>query len=107
MDTQQDDTVKRKVEEQLQVIKSSMPATYRAIQAKAQEIGAKAYGLVRRAAGGEAGCFWACERGHVVGTPIGDVELERDVALLLLQFGSAHVCMWGRAALAGGGDGSR
>jgi hypothetical protein len=85
------------MEEKLRVIREQMPETYKAIQAKAVER-SDAYGLVRRGLRGEANCFWACERGHVVGTPFAGHEIERDVAHLMVQFGATFVCLWGAAA---------
>ena len=84
------------VEASLALIKSEMPETYKAINAKAKDVGKAAFGLVRRAIKGEANCFWACERGHVVGTPFAMQEIERDVAQLMVQFGATFVCIWGR-----------
>lgn len=78
------------------VIKAQMPETYKSIQAKANRVGRLAFALVRRALKGEPNCFWACERGHVVGTPFRDDEIERDIAQLMVQFGTTSVCIWGR-----------
>lgn len=94
------------VEEGLATIRAQMPETYKSVQAKAAEIGKGAFGLVRRSLKGEANCFWACERGHVVGTPFKDQEITRDVAQLMVQFGSTFVCLWGRDAAAGGANGA-
>jgi hypothetical protein len=92
----------------LELIKGQMPETYKSVQAKAQAVGPAAYALVRRSLRGEANCFWAMERGQVVGTPFNDQEISRDVAQLLVQFGSTFVCIWGKPACepAGGGDGA-
>lgn len=86
------------VEERLALIKGEMPQTYRSIQAKAQEIGKSAFGLVRRGLRGEANCFWACERGQVVGTPFAGHEIERDVARNMVSYGCTFVCIWGQQA---------
>jgi hypothetical protein len=94
------------VEEQVATIKAQMPETYKAIQAKAQAIGRGAFGLVRRALKGEENCFWACERGIVVGTPFAEHEIQADVARLMVQFGASFVCIWGKEAAAGGIDGA-
>lgn len=88
------------------LIKAAMPETYKSIRAKAREIGSGAYTLVRQGLRGKAGCFWACERGNVVGTPFADHEIQRDVAQLMVQFGSTFVCIWGGPPAAGGGDGA-
>jgi hypothetical protein len=76
-----------------------MPETYKSVQ---EGGGGRqgAFALVRRALKGEANCFWACERGHVVGTPFADDEIERDIAQLMVQFGSTFVCIWGKEASA-------
>jgi hypothetical protein len=94
------------VEEGLARIKGQMPETYKSIQVKAASAGKVAFALVRRGLRGEANCFWACERGHVVGTPFSDQEVTRDVAQLLVQFGGTFVCIWGKESLPGGSDGS-
>src|SRR5437764_5571219 len=78
----------------IQLIKASMPQTFKSIQAKAAEIGNAAYGLVRRGLRGEANCFWACERGNVVGTPFANSEIERDVAQMMVQFAPTFVVIW-------------
>lgn len=98
MDTWTADEARQRVDEGLALIKSGMPETYKAVQAKAGEIGAAAFALVRRALRGEPGCFWACERGHVVGTPFAGQPIEREVAQLLVQFGASFVCIWGQPA---------
>lgn len=91
------------VKEGLATIKGSMPETYKAIQSKSEEVGPLAFALVRRALRGESNCFWACERGHVVGRPFADQEIGRDIAHLLVQFGCTFVCIWGKEALPSGG----
>lgn len=101
MDTS--DEVEAQVKAGLETIKGKMPETYRAVQAKAAEVGKAAFGLVRRSIKGEANCFWACERGYVVGTPFHDNEIERDVAQLMVQFGASFVCIWAKQ---GGGNGA-
>lgn len=97
------DTRTANVEEVLALIKAQMPETYRSIQAKAAGVGKVAYALVRRGIKGEANAFWACERGHVVGTPFAENEIARDVAQLMVQFGSAFVCVWGKEGVQGNG----
>lgn len=97
------------VQRGLQTIKTAMPGVYAAIQAKAAEIGQGAYGLVRRGLRGEPLCFWAMERGHVVGTPFDGHPVQAAVAQQLVQFGCAHVCMWGELPAGegkGAGDGA-
>lgn len=78
----------------LQLIKTSMPDTYDQIQRKATEQGKRVFGFVRRGLRGEANCFWAMERGHVVGTPFAAThKVAATVAQSLVQFGCAHVCI--------------
>lgn len=94
------------VEKQLGVIKTSMPAVYASIKAKASEIGGEAYVLVRRGLRGEADCFYAFERGHVVGTPFCQAVMA-DVAKLMVEFGGTYLCMWPETARKDGGDAAR
>lgn len=93
MDTRTADEAAR-IEAGLKVIKTQMPQTYKQIQAKAAEIGTTAYALVRRGIAGHANCFYAFERGHVVGTPFNLVEVARDVAQAMVTLGCAHVCIF-------------
>lgn len=105
------------VEQRLQEIRQHMPGVYAAIWAKAAELGglsvdalrrmdpaawpsasAQVFRLVRRGVGGQPGCFYAFERGRVVGTPFAGLDIERDVAAVMVQFECAHVCMWGAIA---------
>jgi len=89
------DTGAAEVERQLAVIKAQMPETYKSIQAKAGEIGKRAFALVRRGLRGEVNCFWACERGHVVGTPFSeDTGIMADVARVMVSFGCSFVAIW-------------
>lgn len=79
----------------LHTIKTAMPNVYATIQDKAQSMGNEAYTLVRRGLAGEAGCFYAFEAGHVVGTPFGDADPRMaQAAQFLVRFGCAHVCIW-------------
>lgn len=71
--------------------------TYAAIKAKAGEIGDAAYGLVRRGARGERGCFYACERDNQVGTPW-PAAVPLDVVELVERYGLSFVCMWPETA---------
>lgn len=80
--------------ERIAEIKSHMPETYKAIQAKAGEIGKEAYALVRRGLRGEAGCFYAFERGRVVGTPFNEPEINAEIAQYMVTFGCTYVCIW-------------
>lgn len=100
---------KAKVQELTAVIRDRMPHTYAAIQAKALQIGSEAFGLVRRGLRGDPCCFWALEGGRVVGAPFDGTAVQAQVAQLMVQFGCAHVCMWGGSAaepVTGGVDGA-
>ena len=91
MDTR---TAKTDVTPLINEIKAYMPETYASIQAKAQVVGNVAYELVRRGLRGEANCFYAFERGRVVGTPFSLHEISRDVAQYMVTLGCAHVCIF-------------
>jgi hypothetical protein len=82
------------VDQQTASIKANMPETYKSIQAKAAEIGKPAFALVRRGLRGEANCFYAFERGHVVGTPFALADVTREVAYHMVAFGTSSVCIW-------------
>jgi hypothetical protein len=86
------------IQDQIEQIKRYMPETYKSIQAKVVAIGKPAFGLVRRGLRGEANCFWAMERGRVVGTPFALTEVTRDVAQYMVTFGCAYVCIWAESA---------
>lgn len=86
------------VNDQIAQIKQHMPETYKSIQAKAASIGTPAFGLVRRGLRGESNCFWAMERGRVVGTPFSQSEITRDVAQYMVTFGCTYVCIWAAPA---------
>ena len=91
MDTR---TAKVDVSRQLEEIKQHMPETYKAIKAKAAEIGNQVFELVRRGLRGEANCFYAFEGGRVVGTPFAAGPLPDHVARLMVEFGCAFVCIF-------------
>lgn len=82
----------------IQEIKSHMPLTYSTIRRKAGEVGNEAYALVRRGLRGEANCFYAFERGRVVGTPFALKDVPPEVAMTMVTFGSTFVCIWGAIA---------
>ena len=88
------------IDQQIANIKAHMPETYKSIQAKATEIGKPAFALVRRGLRGEANCFYAFERGHVVGTPFSLGEVTRDIAQYMVTFGVSHCCIWAPPATA-------
>lgn len=83
-----------KIRDGIAVIKAAMPETYKSIQAKAAEIGKQAWTLARAGLAGQPNCFYAFERGHVVGTPFSLVEVQRDVAQYMVTLGCAHVCIF-------------
>lgn len=89
---------RQEVERQIHEIKAHMPETYKAIQAKAAEVGQQAYALVRRAIAGHPDLFWACEGGHVVGTPFRATGIQDDVAATMVRFSCRSVVMWCVAA---------
>jgi hypothetical protein len=90
-------TTKMDVNGKINEIKRYMPETYQSIQAKAAKIGNQAYELVRRGLRGEANCFYAFEGARVVGTPFNMPDITADIALLMVEFGCAYVCMFGPA----------
>lgn len=96
----------------IDLIKSRMPETYKSIQQRETGVmdevagqpvavvpayGKAVYNLVRRGIRGEANCFYAFERGHVVGTPFSQQEVSRDVAQAMVTFGCAHICIFAPA----------
>ena len=96
MDTQ---TIsKEEMDRKIAEIKAYMPSVYASIQRKAQEIGSKAYALVRAGLRGVPNSFYAFERGRVVGTPFAGHPIAADVASVMVQFECAHVCIWGEAS---------
>lgn len=82
------------VEAKVRDIKAHMPETYRAIQAKAAEIGRLAYALVRRGLAGEPNVFFAMERGWVVGTPFNAAGVDADLAMAMVCFGCQSAVLW-------------
>lgn len=101
------EAVRRYVDAGLAEIKGHMPETYRAIQAKAANIGNRAYAFVRRGLAGQPNAFYAMENGRVVGTPFDLPDVSADLARLMVQFGCRHLIMWGvEAQQQGGGDGT-
>jgi hypothetical protein len=84
------------VEAEIGIIKTLMPQTYKAIQAKASEIGSLAYKQVRAGIRGQKNQFYAVEGGHVVGTPFANMPgLCAEAALLMVQYGASYLAMWG------------
>jgi hypothetical protein len=92
MDTR---TAKQDAGEQLAIIKQHMPATYKDIQDKQARLNGGVNQLVRRGVSGEPNCFWAMERGYVVGTPFSLPDIQQDVAWAMAGFSCAHACIYG------------
>lgn len=94
------------VEGQIRIIQTQMPETYTSIQAKSAEIGRQAFAMVRRACAGEPNCFWAMERGHVVGTPFNQHDIKQDLAVAMVAFGAKFAVVWSQAAATKASDGT-
>lgn len=82
------------IEQQIADIKAHMPEVYLSIQAKAAAIGKPAFALVRRGLRGEPNCFYAFERGRVVGTPFNQTDVMAEIAKYMVQFGCTHIVIW-------------
>lgn len=95
MDTR---TAKVDVSAQIEDIKRFMPETYAAIQQRAYEVGNEAYVQVRKGLRGEPNSFYAFERGRVVGTPFSVPGVMDMVAINMVRFGVAYVCIWPMAS---------
>ncbi|MDD2728187.1 hypothetical protein [Malikia sp.] len=91
------------VEQAIRDIKSHMPETYQAIleRAKESDLGRQAYALVRRGIKGEANCFYAIERGRVVGAPFSLPDVTAEMARYMVQFGCSFMIMWQPGATKG------
>ena len=87
------------IEQVIVTIKTLMPETYKSIQAKATEIGKAAFALVRSGIKGQPNCFYAFERGHVVGTPFALADIQRDIAQLMCTLAVEHVVIWPEQAV--------
>ena len=85
------------VERGVALIKAHMPETYKAIQARATEIGNDVFKGVRAGLRGEPNRFWAMEGGHVVGTPFNQRDITDELAGQMVRWGSAYVCIFGQA----------
>ncbi len=91
MDTQgQQVDVKALIED----IKRHMPATYLAIKKRA-DVNQGTYAQVRKGLRGVENQFYAFEKGRVVGTPFRRCEVTDQIAGQMVDFGCAHVCIWG------------
>lgn len=82
------------VQARLDEIKRHMPETYKAIQAKATEIGNAAFRFVRKGVSGEPNQFYAIEGGRVTGTPFDLGNVPEEIARFALQFGISFLIMW-------------
>lgn len=99
--TEVDAEVAARVERELQArvaaglaeIKAGMPETYRAIQARAASVDGT-FQLVRRALRGEPNCWYAIERGRVMGTPFNLGGVMDEVAGYMVRWGCTYVCIW-------------
>lgn len=104
MDTQQKTEVdqqaaiKAYVDGQLGIIKAHMPLTYQSIKAKAEEVGGKAYALVRLGIAGRPNTFYAIEGNRAVGTPFVDVPGMDKMAEYIRQFGCKLFILWAQEA---------
>lgn len=101
------DTIDPKANIELQIaeIKARMPETYKAILAKAAEIGKSAFSLVRRGLRGEANCFYAMENGYVKGAPFNQGDIMPEIAKYMVQFGCTFIVVW-QSERGGGGHGT-
>lgn len=84
-------TASNDVTQQIADIKTHMPNVYRSITDRAEDLGNAVYAMVRRGLRGEANCFYAFEKGRVVGTPFASPSVQDDVAVNMVRFGVAHV----------------
>lgn len=87
---------KEEVAALIELIRTRMPDTYKAIKLKADLIGNTAYEYVRRGLRGEPNCFYAFERFNVVGTKF-SIEHEDALALAgyMVEFGSTFCIIFG------------
>lgn len=89
-------------------IKAQMPETYKAIVERSAEtdLGREAFRLVTRGLRGEPNCFYAVERGHVVGTPFNLPDVTPELAAVMVRFGCQFLVMWSPVASKGASDGA-
>ena len=79
--------VMEKVAADLERIKVHMPGVYKAIHERAFIVGKKVFGYVKRGCAGEPNAFWACEDGHIVGTPFTYEDVKAHVAIGMVTLG--------------------
>lgn len=85
--------LKQRVAAKIAEITNNMPETYKAIQARAAAGASDTFNLVRRGLRGESNCFYALERGRVVGAPF-DHPVMDEVAANMVQWGCSYVCIF-------------
>lgn len=89
----------QQVEADIATIRQHMPETLKSIRSKSEVMGSGAFALVRRGLRGEPGCFYAMERGWVMGTPFAeDSGINADLARRMVVFGVSHFIIWGAAS---------
>ena len=95
------------VEALKRTIKAQMPQTYKAIVERSADtdLGRQAFALVTRGLKGEPNCFYAMERGHVVGTPFNVPNVTADLASYMVRFGCSFLVMWAPSAQQEAADG--
>lgn len=80
---------------QIETIKARMVNVHAALKVLATERGNGVYALVRRGLRGEANCFYAFEKGWVVGTPFSLGSVSAELAANMVNFGVDHVWLLG------------
>lgn len=81
------------VSDKLAEIKEFMPGMYQAIRDRARIDGNVVYELVRRGLRGEKNCFYGWSDGRVVGTRWDTLDVDYHLALGMIEFGPAAVCL--------------
>ena len=96
MDTLDTTRTTDEVEAIKRTIKAHMPETYKAILQRSADtdLGRDAFALVTRGLRGEPNCFYALERGHVVGTPFNLPNVTPELASVIVRFGCSFLVMW-------------
>lgn len=88
-----EEQMKQRVAAKIEEIKGFMPETYKSIQARAAAGESDTFNLVRRGLRGEPNCFYALERGRVVGAPFNHPVMD-EVAANMVQWGCSYVCIF-------------
>lgn len=81
------------VSDKLELIKTKMPELYQLIRDRARIDGGLVYELVRRGLRGEKNCFYGWQNGYIVGTRFDTVDVDYHLALGMIEFGAATVCL--------------